>query len=167
MLFFSSALMKHKLTFTRLTDCVDLASLAAKWIEDEWGYIRNKGVEFREGLLRSMSDDVFIGKFAGQPLAMFALLNHSFHDDLVAATDRLPHVRQLMYVYVEKDYRGLGFARQIIEEAKRLAREDGADLILLDTLRPELNRMYEKRGAKVVCEHQLFSYPIDVCTIKV
>lgn len=151
MLLFSSALAKHKLTFTRLNDCMKYLPLAAKWAEDEWGYIRNKGVEYREGVMYALRDDVYIGTYAGQPVAMFALLEHE-----------LPSSRELMYVYVEKEYRGLGFGKQIIEEAKRLTAAAGSDLVLLDTLKPSLNRLYEKHGAKVVCEGSLFSHPTDV-----
>ena len=60
MLLFSSALAKHKLTFTRLSDCIEHIPLAAKWAEEEWGYIRNKGVEYREGVMHSLSHDVSI-----------------------------------------------------------------------------------------------------------
>ncbi|HAU1881956.1 TPA: GNAT family N-acetyltransferase, partial [Legionella pneumophila] len=133
MLLFSSALAKHKLTFTRLSDCMEYLPLAAKWAEDEWGYIRNKGVEYREGVMHALSHDLYIGTYAGQPVAMFALLEHE-----------LPSSRELMYVYVDKEYRGLGFGKQIIEEAKRLTAMAGSDLILLDTLKPSLNRLYEK-----------------------
>ncbi len=33
MLLFSSALAKHKLTFTRLSDCMEYLPLAAKWLK--------------------------------------------------------------------------------------------------------------------------------------
>ncbi|CCD08882.1 putative Acyl-CoA N-acyltransferase [Legionella pneumophila subsp. pneumophila] len=155
MLLFSSALAKHRLTFTRLSDCMEYIPLAAKWAEDEWGYIRNKGVEYREGVMRTLSQDVYIGTYAGQPVAMFALLEHEF-----------PNSRELMYVYVDKEYRGLGFGKQVIEEAKQLTAMAGSDLILLDTLKPSLNRLYEKHGANVICEGKLFSHPTDVLTIK-
>ena len=56
----------------------------------------------------------------------------------------------------------LGFGRQIVNEAKRLANEAGADLILLDTLKPNLTRMYEKQGAVAVCEGRLFTEPTEV-----
>ncbi len=113
MLLFSSALAKHKLTFMRLSDCLDYVSVAAKWAEDEWGYIRNKGVEYREEVMRTLSNDVYIATFAGQPVAMFVLLDHAFHPHLIATIDQLPHTRELMYVYVEKKFRGLGFGKQI------------------------------------------------------
>ncbi|HAT2073515.1 TPA: GNAT family N-acetyltransferase [Legionella pneumophila] len=161
MLWFSSALAKHKLTFTRLSDCMEYIPLAAKWAEDEWGYIRNKGVEYRQGVMHTLSSDVYIGTYAGQPVAMFALLEHEFPNS------RGLSARELMYVYVDKKYRGLGFGKQIIEEAKRLAATAGSDLILLDTLKPNLNRLYEKHGAKVVCEGSLFSHPTDVLSMSI
>ncbi|WP_115712462.1 GNAT family N-acetyltransferase [Legionella sainthelensi] len=167
MLLFSSVLIKHKLTFTKLSDCTQHLPTVAKWAEDEWGYIRNKGVEFRMDALSSLSNNTYIGTFAGVPVAMFALLDHSYHKDLSQATEKLSHSRELMYVYVEKDYRGLGFGKQIIEEAKRIAANSKANLILLDTLKPNLNRLYEKHGAEVICEGRLFSHPTDVLSIKI
>ncbi len=140
---------------------------AAKWAEGEWGYIRNKGVEFRMDVLGSLSNNTYIGTLAGVPVAMFALLDHSYHEDLSQASDKLPKSRELMYVYVEKDYRGLSFGKQIIDEAKKVAAESGAVLILLDTLKPNLNRLYEKHDAEVICEGRLFSHPTDVLSIKI
>ena len=162
MLLFSSALMMHRLAFTPLSGCMQHLTLAATWAEEEWGYIRNKGVAFREGVLSDMRDQVYIATLNNQPVAMFALLDHEFHPDVQAGSTRLPHARALMYVCVDKDYRGLGFGRQIVDEAKRLARQVGADLILLDTLKPNLTRMYEKQGAVEICEGRLFAEPTDV-----
>ncbi|HBI22510.1 MAG TPA: GNAT family N-acetyltransferase, partial [Legionella sp.] len=73
MLLISSSLIKHELTFTRLTDCMEHLPATARWAESEWGYIRNKGVEYREGVMNLIKDDVYIGTLAGQPVAMFAL----------------------------------------------------------------------------------------------
>jgi GNAT superfamily N-acetyltransferase len=151
----SHPLLKHQLTFIRLSDCMSFLPVVARWAEDEWGYIRNKGVVYREGVFDSIKNDVYIGIYAGQPVAMFALVSHV-----------LPDVRELTYVYVNKDYRGFGFGRQIIDTAKHLTRELGAAHIQLDTLKPGLNRMYEKQGAKILCEHHLFSHTTDVLTIK-
>ncbi len=54
MLFFSSALMRHQLTFTLLSGCMRHLTRAATWAEEEWGYIRNRGVEFRRQVLHDM-----------------------------------------------------------------------------------------------------------------
>ena len=157
MLLFTSSLVKHNLTFTRLTDCMAHLPAAARWAESEWGYIRNKGVEYRAGVMNTLKDGVFIGTYAGQPVAMFALLEHDSHENAL----------ELMYVYVDKNCRGLGFGNQIIKEAKRLAANKGADLILLETLKPNLDRMYEKHGAQVICEGRLFSHPTELLRISI
>lgn len=166
MLLFSLALCKHKLTFIKLSECMKHLPLAATWAEGEWGYIRNKGVEYRKKVLDSLKENVYIGTFAGKPVAMFVLLNYELHPDLRNARDRLAKIRELMYVYVDKEYRGLGFGRQIIDEAKIRAKAVDANLILLDTLKPGLNRMYKNQGAEVLCENHLFSHPTEVLTIK-
>jgi GNAT superfamily N-acetyltransferase len=167
MLLFSTALKKHKLTFTKLSDWMGCLPIAAKWAESEWGYIRKKGIQYRMSVLRSLSDNIYIGSLADIPVAMFALLPHHFHKDLEETKIDLPHAYELMYVYVEKKYRGLGFGKQIVEEAKKMAARLGADLILLDTLKPSLNKFYEEYGAEVVCEGRLLSHPTDVLTIKI
>lgn len=167
MLLFSSALIKHKLTFTKLSDCMGYITIAANWAESEWGYIRNKGVKYREGVMSALSDNIYIGTFAGQPVGMFALLDHSYHNELVKNANKLPNVGELMYVYVEKNYRGFGFGKQIIQEAKRLSALFHMDMILLDTLKPNLNKFYEKHGATVICEGKLFSHSTDVLRINI
>ena len=72
-----------------------------------------------------------------------------------------------MYVYVDKNCRGLGFGKQLIEKAKYIAANQGANLILLDTLKPKLDRMYEKQGAQVVCEGRLYSHPTEILSISI
>jgi GNAT superfamily N-acetyltransferase len=152
----SHSLMKHRLTFQRLADCMQYLEIATIWAEGEWGYIRNKGVEYRKGVMDELQNDVYIGVYANQPVAMFALLEHKVHENAF----------ELMYVYVDKNYRGLGFGKQIIEGAKHLATNKGASLILLDTLKPNLDRMYEKHGAQVIGEGRLFSHPTEILQIK-
>lgn len=171
MLFFSNAIANHRLTFTRLSDCMEHLTLVATWTEDAWGYIRNKGVEARKEIIREFSDQLYVGFLetpgGRQPVAMFALRDHAFHEDLRAGSSRLPRTRELTYVYVDKNYRGLGFARQIVNESKRLTRESGASLILLDTLRPDLTVMYEKEDAVAVCEGRLFTEPTELMYMRV
>ena len=162
MLFFSSAVSHHRLTFTKLADCTQHLTLAATWIEGEWGYIRNLGVEARKEILTADQNQLYIATLDNQPVAMFALFDYQFHPDLQAGSNQLPRAKELMYVYVDKDYRDLGFGRQIVNEAKRLARESRANLILLDTLKPHLTRMYEKQGGVSVCEGRLFTEPTEV-----
>lgn len=165
MLLFTHAAKKHKLVFVQLSDHMKYLELAATWAENEWGYIRNKGVEFRKELFTSLAKNIYIGLFANNPVAMFALFDHSFHKR-IRQSHRIPNTSNLMYAYVDKNYRDLGFGTQIIRKAKSVALSKGKDLILLDTLKPNLNRMYEKHGAKVICESQLYSHAVDVLRMR-
>lgn len=167
MLLFSLAMSKHKLTFTKLSECMEYLDLVAKWAEDEWGYIRNKGVEFRKKILSDLKEHTYIGTFNGQPIAMFVLFDKEMSPEFNHGRFKPPVVNELMYVYIDEPYRGLGFGKQIIDEVKQLASHSKSEYIMLDTLKPGLNRFYEKSGAKVIAENQLFSHPTDVLTIKI
>ena len=170
MMLISSAFIKRKLTFINLADHMEHLPIVATWAEGEWGYIRKLGVEYRRGVMDSMRDHVYVGMYAGKPVGMFALLpEDEFHADFLrlrGATQAL-RVRKLMYVYVAEEFRGCGFGRQIIDEAKRLAIEAGANLILLDTLKHGLNRMYEKQGAELLRESDLLSYPTEELVMRI
>lgn len=158
MLLFSYA--KPELTFRQLSERMQDLPIVAKWAEDEWGYIRNKGIEFRENLMRDISERVFVGYYADSPIAMFAL----FEEDNHLGSNRC----ELMYVYVKDGCRGLGFGKQIIDQAKKLAAElFNSNLIKLDTLKPRLNKFYAKQGAEFIGEGNLFSHPADVLGIKI
>lgn len=152
----SSSFIKHKLNFIPLATCMQHRDTAALWGETEWGYIRNLGVEYRKGVMEALKNNVYMGLYANQPVAMFALLPHDTH----------PNAVELMYVYVDKSFRGLGFGKQIIEEAKLQAIDSNARLILLDTLKPGLDKMYEKHGATIVGEGRLFSHPTEILAIR-
>lgn len=167
MLLFSSAMSKHKLTFTKLSNCMKYLDLSATWAEEEWGYIRNKGVEFRKTILSDLKEHTYIGTFNGQPIAMFVLFDKDMSPEFNYGRLKPPVVSELMYVYIDEPYRGLGFGKQVIDEAKQLASHSKAEYIMLDTLKPGLNRFYEKSGGKVIAENQLFMHPTDVLTIKI
>ncbi|APF02835.1 TPA: GNAT family N-acetyltransferase [Legionella pneumophila] len=167
MLLFSLAMSKHKLIFTKLSECMEYLDLVATWAEDEWGYIRNKGVEFRKKILSDLKEHTYIGTFNGQPIAMFVLFDKDMSSEFNYGRFKPPVVSELMYVYIDEPYRGMGFGKQIIDEAKQLASCSKSEYIMLDTLKPGLNRFYEKSGAKVIAENQLFSHPTDVLTIKI
>jgi GNAT superfamily N-acetyltransferase len=64
----------------------------------------------------------------------------------------LDNSKKLTYVYVTEDFRGLGIGVQLMDFAKQKCKDMGSEQIVFDTLNPNLDRFYEKRGAKVVCE---------------
>lgn len=163
MVFFTSAKHRHRLTFVKLAAHMEYLDIAAEWAEGEWGYIRNKGVEFRKGALANLKDCTYIGLFGGQPIALFVLFDKEMSPELSVRGK----VSELMYVYVDKHCRDLGFGRQIVDEAKLIAQASGSDCITFDTLKTKLNSFYERAGAKVIAEGKLFSEPTDVLMMKI
>lgn len=161
--FFTSAKHRHRLTFVKLAAHMAYLDIAAEWAEGEWGYIRNKGVKYRKGVLTDLKDCTYIGLFGGQPVALFVLFDKKISPELSVRGK----VSELMYVYVDKPCRDLGFGRQIVDEAKFIARISGSDCITFDTLKTKLNPFYERAGAKVIAEGKLFSEPTDVLMMRV
>lgn len=166
MLLFNSKLSKNQsLNFVALDGAEEHLMTVATWAESEWGYIRHKGVNFRMQQFVELRQSIYVGLLNGAPVAMFALLDHEFTRDLQRDLPNLPHFKQLMFVYVDERYRGLGFGRQIIQEAKQRAQAEGAELVL-DTLKPGLNGLYRAQGAHEVCEGRLYSNETDVLRMK-
>ena len=161
--FFTSPRARHQLTFVKLSDYMEYVDIAAEWAEGEWGYIRNKGVEYRKGVLTNLKDSTYIGLFGGQPVAMFVL----FDKEIMPKMNSRFLASELMYVYVDKSCRELGFGRQVVNEAKRIARASGSDTIVFDTLKTKLNPFYQRAGAEVIAEGKLFTEPTDVLMMRV
>lgn len=144
---------RPKLSFEKLSSCSqEHIRTAATWIENEWGYIRNKGVEERIKILHELKDSVYIGFYGKHPVALFAVFPH----------EHLQGHSELMYVYVDEQLRGLGLGKQIINQAKLVSSQMQADNIVLDTLKTSLNGYYCKFGARVVCESRLYGEPTDI-----
>lgn len=163
---FSFAIKQHKIKFTPLVNCLQHLDIAAAWAEGEWGYIRNKGFDYRRNVLSGLKNHVYIGTLNNQVVAMFVLFEKEMSSEFKVGKHKTPHVSELMYVYVDEPYRGLGFGLQIINEARQLAKLAKSEFILLDTLKPGLNRFYEKNVAEVIAENQLFSHPTEVLAMR-
>ncbi|TAL64010.1 MAG: N-acetyltransferase [Legionella sp.] len=165
MIFFTSAY--HRLNFVRLRENMDHLTTTATWVDNEWGYIRNKGLAFRKELFTNIADYIYVAMLGSQPVGMMIVTPYEFNSTLTGRTDKLPKMSELVCLYVEKEYRNMGFGRQLIDEAKRIASASNTDFLVLDTLKTGLNSMYKKNGAEVVCENHLYSHPTDVLTMKV
>jgi diamine N-acetyltransferase len=122
---------------------------AANWVENKWGYIRQLGVAERTRLMTDQIANLYILSYAEQPIGMFGLLNYA------GATN----TKELYYVYVDECFRFMGLGSRLVKEALEVAKKQGVSLIVLDTLNPNLNKFYEKLGATVVCESQLYGCP--------
>ena len=147
-----------KLTFKKLSDCPE-------HLEDEWGYIRNKGVEFRTQVIDSIKNKFYIGFIGKIPVSMFTVLprDNSFFDFTTKA--EYP-ASELMYVYVDKMYRDLGLGKQIVNQAKNIANASGSSYLFLDTLKPRLTNYYKKQGAEYLGEGSFFGCHTDIMKIK-
>ncbi|MBS0286267.1 MAG: GNAT family N-acetyltransferase [Proteobacteria bacterium] len=148
---FKFTLQLHNLGQTNPINPVWLEQ-AAKWSENKWGYLRNfPGIEKRKELIEEMKDDFYIITYANQPIATFVLKDAN-----------IPDTKKLTYVYVDESFRGLGIGVQLVEFAKDVCRQQGAQMIVLDTLTPNLDRFYEQRGAKLVCEDRALGHPTSL-----
>ena len=153
--YISLSKFKHELKISKLAeektdDCLNQVS---KWIEDKWGYLRgNPGLEKRREMTKAIADELYLLKYADQPIAMFRLGDHQ-------PLDAKTNVKELTHVYVDERFRSAGIGGRIVDIAKREAKLQGASLIVLDTLNPNLNRFYEKNGAVEVCETKFLGAP--------
>jgi GNAT superfamily N-acetyltransferase len=146
--YLSLSKFKHELKISKLAeektdDCLHQVS---KWIEDKWGYLRgNPGLAKRREMTKAIADELYLLKYADQPIAMFRLGDHQ-------SLDAKTNVKELTHVYVDERFRSAGIGGRIVNIAKREAKLHGASLIVLDTLNPNLNRFYKQHGAIEVCE---------------
>lgn len=140
-------------------DCLKTVS---SWVEKKWGYIRRyPGIEKRMELVARYENNTYIVKYDKQPVGMFALFDYPLDEEIKAIKPKAtePEAKEikaieLMDVYVEERFRGLGIGSRIVYYASKKAKESGAHLLVLDTLNPHLNSFYEKLGAKIICESQ-------------
>lgn len=153
--YISSSKFSHQLQVSRLSEekTDDCLTQVAEWIEKKWGYLRNyPGLEKRKETTRALADEIYLLKYAEQPIGMFRL---GHHEPLNAKT----LVKELTHVYIDESFRSMGIGGRLVEIAKKTAKLQGADLIVFDTLTPNLNRFYEKHGASIVCESQFLGAP--------
>ncbi|GEM_PF-6874335 len=133
---------------------------AAAWAEEKWGYIRNyPGITERIKIITKLKENFYIVTYDKQPVGMFALLDYK-------ALESKQAIKELMYLYVDKSFRNMGIGSQMIKIAKGIAKQQGCESIVFDTLTPSLNGFYKKQGAKVICEGQLLGHPTTVLRMK-
>jgi diamine N-acetyltransferase len=179
---FSSAKKKHRLEFVPLSECHEnkdkYIALVTHWFTSEWGYIHDKNkpddevIKNRKEHLEANAEKIYLAFLNKQPVGAFRLEYKKFDPELIASQQRKGlenklKTSEIWFVYVDKHFRNLGFGSQMVKEIKRLSKDDmKAGLVLLETLKPGLNRLYENEKAKVLCENQLDCYPTDVLIIK-
>lgn len=160
-LYTTSSKFSHKLKVVRLSEenTEDCLNQVSEWIEKKWGYLRDyPGLEKRKDMTKLIADELYVLKYSGQPIGMFRLANYE-------SDYRKTLTKELTHVYIAESFRGLGIGGRLVEIAKKMARLQGANLIVLDTLTPNLNKFYEKHGATQVCESKFLGAPATLLKI--
>lgn len=123
---------------------------AAIWADGAWGYLDNFQNNSIDDI-RAHADRFYVALYNGQMIGMFGLYqHHSLNNSLV--------IDELNYVYIHPNFRNFGFGRRMIEQAKLISKEKHqADIIIIETTNPKLNKFYEKLGAKFVCDSHTFN----------
>ena len=157
---------QFKLNYFKLSEKPDMLNQAAEWGESEWGYLRGfPGIEKRKELIQAMKNEFYIVMYGEQPVGMFALLDRGPVDKNILKIDPTVKLKKLTYFYVHAGLRGLGVGTAMLEKAKNIAASQSATMIVLDTLKPNLNRFYEKSGARTLCEDKSLGAPTTLLRI--
>ena len=143
----------------------------ARWVEDKWGYLRGfPGMVYRRESLTKIANHIYVVTYKGQLIGSFALFDRSVENGHIKVQRfKVPELKvkgivakELMYVYIDEPFRGLGLGKVLINQAKAICQKEGANMIVLDTLNTNLNHFYENCGAKVVCEGELLKHPTSI-----
>ncbi|MBS0286697.1 MAG: GNAT family N-acetyltransferase [Proteobacteria bacterium] len=120
-----------KIDIAYLKDCPQHLPLIAQWIFNEWGHynpvssLDRAKSKLNEHLNKDSLPITFVALENNQPVGTCSLRIND------------------------------GIRPNIIESAKKISESQGASMVVLDTLNPNLNHFYERCGAKVVYEGQL------------
>lgn len=161
----SSAKFKHKLTIIPLRKRPQALEQAAIWAESEWGYLRVSeedpqgiGIEERKAKINNMIDDFYMVYYGNTLVGMFSLSDIMILDE---------NKKKLSYFYVVESMRDFGIGGQMLERAKKIAKAQGSDMVVLDTLKPRLNHFYEKHGAKVVSDFENLEFNAPMSALRI
>lgn len=97
---------------------------------------------------------VFIGENADNQIVGFAQLYPLF------SSTRLKKTWLLNDLFVNRNYRGLGVSKKLVDCAKNLCRETGACELTLETQRNNIiaNQLYKRTGFSLDIEHNFYSW---------
>jgi GNAT superfamily N-acetyltransferase len=131
------------------------------------------GMDYRRSAIMKIADHFHVMTYAGQLIGCFALFdrevtNGQIKDDRFKVSElkvKGINAKELMYVYIDEPFRGLGLGKELMKKVRVLCTNDNANMIVLDTLNPNLNHFYEKCGATVVCEGELLKHPTSILRI--
>ena len=75
-------------------------------------------------------------------------------------------VQTLFYVYVDERVRGFSLGRQILKQAKIIAKSEDTDMIIGATTKPSLNALYQKHGWQFVCDSEFYGQTVSNLVLK-
>ncbi len=145
-----------KLTHLEPSQQEQFIKQAGLWATKNWQYIFPTITDW-EADVRKFQENFYFAIYAGQPVGMFALKVL----DEYQAFRRPLMVQTLFYVYVDERVRSLSVGKQITKEAERIAREQGMDMVVLQTTKPSLNSFYQKNGYRCVCDSQFYGQTVS------
>ena len=150
-----------KVDFVKLTDLErsqqdQFIKQAGLWATQNWQYIFPTIPDW-EADVRKFQDNFYFAIYAGQPVGMFALKSIDEYQNFIKPLK----VQTLFYVYVDERVRSLSVGKQITKEAEKIAREQGANMVVLETTKPSLNSFYKKNGYSYVCDSQFYGQTVS------
>lgn len=153
---FSTKKSNWKLSVKPLQNHLHYLGQALVWLWEAFGKETLSPLEFMEDL-RCNTNKFNLVFYNKQAIGMFRL--DTFHLE-----ESRFNVLELTDVVIDSHFRNLGFGREMIAKAKEVAGKKKADMVVLETANPQLNRFYEKCGAKVVCENHFRDHLLSEVT---
>ena len=104
----------------------------------------------------TLRDSVIFVSFSGWIMTGFTQLYPLF------SSTRMKKLWLLNDLYVHEDFRGRGFSKALIEQAKTLCRETGACGFMLETAKTNhvANQLYQKIGLEPDVEHNVYNWEV-------
>jgi len=161
-----SDVKRQHITASPLTGHDDWLELVLEWSQEESAGLLAAG----EAELQCISDNqqnFYVVEFGIGPLrqavGMFALFDNEIDAEILdqSGEHRMGNIKDLDYFYIIPALRGQGVGNIVIQHAKAIAKNLGADLIVFDTLNSHLNAFYERCGAKIVCDSRFVAFDHD------
>lgn len=164
-------------------------ALVTQWFTDEWGYIHDKNkpskeeaIADRKKYLEENKEKLNLVFYDNIMVGAFRFENKPIDQEITGASKRKDgqtnsdsqnektwqdklKTNEIWFIYVDPSARGLGVGRQIIKEIKQLSKDAKFGMVFLETLKPNLNRLYASEGAKLIAEGRLDDNPTDVFMI--
>lgn len=115
---------------------------------------KEKAEEFLSDRLKHNESEIFVAETDNNNLVGFVQLYPLF------SSTRMKRLWLLNDLFVEKDHRGKGISKQLIEAAKNLCKQTNACGLMLETAKSNIvgNELYPKVGFSLDSENNYYSW---------